>query len=94
MSFVLGVDAGNTKTIAVLAGLDGRIVGSGRGGCGDILGAGSSEKALAAVAELCVAGKLAPSIDRRLSLHEVPDALRYAGEGRARGKVVINLDQG
>ena len=60
MSFVLGVDAGNTKTIAVLAGLDGRILGSGRGGCGDILGAGSPEKALRAV-DLAMTGALAGS---------------------------------
>lgn len=41
MSYVLGVDGGNTKTIALLAQLDGTIVGSGRGGCGDIYAAGS-----------------------------------------------------
>lgn len=34
--YVLGVDAGNTKTIALVARLDGVIVGMGRGGCGDI----------------------------------------------------------
>ena len=43
MSYVLGVDGGNTKTIALLALLDGTIVGSGRGGCGDIYAAGSSD---------------------------------------------------
>jgi N-acetylglucosamine kinase-like BadF-type ATPase len=32
----LGVDGGNTKTIALVARLDGTIVGSGRGGCSDI----------------------------------------------------------
>ena len=57
MSHVLGVDAGNTKTIALLAQLDGRIVGGGRGGCGDIVGAGSPEAALAAV-DAAVAGAL------------------------------------
>jgi N-acetylglucosamine kinase-like BadF-type ATPase len=60
LSFVLGLDAGNTKTIALLAGLDGRVVGSGRGGCGDIFGAGSPEKALAEV-DLAMAGALAGS---------------------------------
>jgi N-acetylglucosamine kinase-like BadF-type ATPase len=34
--YVLGVDGGNTKTIALVARLDGTIVGSARGGCGDI----------------------------------------------------------
>jgi N-acetylglucosamine kinase-like BadF-type ATPase len=38
MTYVLGVDGGNTKTIALIAGLDGVIVGAGRGGCGDIYG--------------------------------------------------------
>ncbi len=36
MTYVLGVDAGNTKTIALVAGRDGAIAGGGRGGCGDI----------------------------------------------------------
>jgi N-acetylglucosamine kinase-like BadF-type ATPase len=42
MSYVLGVDAGNTKTIALVARLDGTIVGVGRGGCGDIYAGGES----------------------------------------------------
>ncbi len=36
---VLGVDGGNTKTIALVAALDGTILGAGRGGCGDIYNA-------------------------------------------------------
>ncbi|GCE30274.1 N-acetylglucosamine kinase [Dictyobacter alpinus] len=36
MPYILGVDGGNTKTIALIATLDGRIIGSGRSGCGDI----------------------------------------------------------
>ncbi len=39
MQYVLGVDGGNTKTIALVASLDGRILGAGRGGCGDIYNA-------------------------------------------------------
>jgi len=38
MSYVLGVDAGNTKTIAMVARTDGTVVGAGRSGCGDIYG--------------------------------------------------------
>jgi N-acetylglucosamine kinase-like BadF-type ATPase len=37
--YVLGVDGGNTKTIALVASLDGTILGAGRGGCGDIYNA-------------------------------------------------------
>jgi N-acetylglucosamine kinase-like BadF-type ATPase len=33
---LLGVDAGNTKTVAVVVTEDGAVVGSGRGACGDI----------------------------------------------------------
>jgi NADPH:quinone reductase-like Zn-dependent oxidoreductase len=41
------------------------------------------------ITELCEAGKVVPVIDRRYPLSEVPEALRYFGEGRARGKVII-----
>ena len=43
--------------------------------------------------ELCEAGKLVPVIDRRYPLSEVSEALRYLGEGRAKGKLVITLEQ-
>ena len=39
--------------------------------------------------ELIEAGKVKPVIDRCYPLSETPDALRYYGEGHARGKVVI-----
>ncbi len=42
--------------------------------------------------ELHAAGTVLPIIDRRYPLPEVPHALRYLGEGRARGKVVIALE--
>jgi NADPH:quinone reductase-like Zn-dependent oxidoreductase len=37
------------------------------------------------------AGKIVPVIDRCYALSEVPEALRYLGEGHARGKVVITV---
>jgi NADPH:quinone reductase-like Zn-dependent oxidoreductase len=43
------------------------------------------------VTELHVGGKVVPVIDRRYPLSEVPEALRYLGEGRAKGKVVITM---
>jgi N-acetylglucosamine kinase-like BadF-type ATPase len=56
MQYVLGVDGGNTKTIAVVAALDGTILGAGRGGCGDIYNAAPGtewpEPAAAAVANI------------------------------------------
>jgi NADPH:quinone reductase-like Zn-dependent oxidoreductase len=44
------------------------------------------------IGELLEAGKVAPVIDRRYTLSEVPEALRYLGEEHARGKVVITMD--
>lgn len=46
---------------------------------------------LAVLKELVEAGKLMPVIDRRYALSDVPEALRYQGEGHARGKSVISL---
>ncbi len=42
--------------------------------------------------ELMKAGKVTPVIDRRYSLSEVPEAIRYLGEGHARGKVIVTLE--
>jgi N-acetylglucosamine kinase-like BadF-type ATPase len=57
MQYVLGVDGGNTKTIAIVAALDGTILGTGRGGCGDIYnasieGTDSLDSASAAIANI------------------------------------------
>jgi NADPH:quinone reductase-like Zn-dependent oxidoreductase len=41
--------------------------------------------------ELCEAGKVRPMIDRRFPLSDVPAAVRYVEDGRARGKVVITI---
>jgi N-acetylglucosamine kinase-like BadF-type ATPase len=46
MTLILGVDGGNTKTIALVAAADGTILGAGRGGCSDIYGAPSREAAI------------------------------------------------
>ena len=51
MKYFLGVDAGNTKTVAVVAKRNGTIIGYGRGGCGDIYNAGSVAQALQNVDE-------------------------------------------
>jgi NADPH:quinone reductase-like Zn-dependent oxidoreductase len=48
-----------------------------------------TNKDLALMKELLEAGKVRPVIDRCYPLSEVPEALRYYGEGHARGKVVI-----
>jgi NADPH:quinone reductase-like Zn-dependent oxidoreductase len=53
------------------------------------LSARSNQRDLVFVKELLEAGKVVPVIDRRYTLGEVPEALRYLEEGHARGKVVI-----
>jgi NADPH:quinone reductase-like Zn-dependent oxidoreductase len=46
---------------------------------------------LVVLQELLEAGKVRSVIDRRYGLGETADALRYLGEGHARGKVVITV---
>jgi NADPH:quinone reductase-like Zn-dependent oxidoreductase len=46
---------------------------------------------LAFLKELLEAGKIVPVIDRKYSLSDTPQAIRYVEEGHARGKVVINV---
>jgi NADPH:quinone reductase-like Zn-dependent oxidoreductase len=41
--------------------------------------------------ELLESGKITPAVERRYELAEVADALRYLGEGHARGKVVVTV---
>ena len=48
---------------------------------------------LAFMKKLLESGKVKPVIDRRYSLSEAAEALRYLGKGHARGKVVITLEQ-
>ena len=47
---------------------------------------------LAELANLMERGELSVVIDRRYSLSEVPDAIRYSEEGHARGKIIISLE--
>jgi NADPH:quinone reductase-like Zn-dependent oxidoreductase len=42
---------------------------------------------------LLESGKVKPVIDRRYSLKDAAEALRYLGQGHARGKVVITMEQ-
>ncbi|HMO60320.1 MAG TPA: BadF/BadG/BcrA/BcrD ATPase family protein, partial [Roseiflexaceae bacterium] len=49
MDLILGVDGGNTKTLALVVRCDGTIVGAGRAGCGDIYGAVSPAAAIAEI---------------------------------------------
>ncbi len=46
MSYFIGVDGGNTKTIAFVGAANGSILGAARSGCSDIYGAASASDAL------------------------------------------------
>ncbi|MDQ3164046.1 MAG: zinc-binding dehydrogenase, partial [Actinomycetota bacterium] len=50
-----------------------------------------NEEDLGFLGELLEAGKVRSVIDRRFELSETADALRYLGEGHARGKVIITM---
>jgi NADPH:quinone reductase-like Zn-dependent oxidoreductase len=52
-----------------------------------------NQKDLVFMKELIEAGKVKPVIDRRYTLSEAAEALRYYGEGHAQGKVVIIVKQ-
>ncbi|MHB1459041.1 MAG: NAD(P)-dependent alcohol dehydrogenase [Armatimonadota bacterium] len=54
-----------------------------------IMAVPQDRKDLISITELVVAGKVVPVIDRVCSLSQVLEALRYVGEGRAKGKMVI-----
>src|SRR5271157_4409577 len=51
-----------------------------------------NQKDLVFMKELLEAGKVVPVIDRRYTLSEVPEAIRYLEEGHAKGKVVITVE--
>ena len=60
---------------------------------GSVMWKPNNQEDLAILEELFAAGKVAPVIDRRYPLCEVPEALRYLEEGHAKGKVVITVGQ-
>jgi NADPH:quinone reductase-like Zn-dependent oxidoreductase len=63
---------------------------SGSQNMGNVL-ARPNQKDLVFMKELLEASKVVPVIDRCYPLKEVPEALRYLGEGHAKGKVVITV---
>lgn len=53
-----------------------------------------NEKDLGTLGELLGSGKIVSVIDRRYPLSQVGEALRYLGEGHARGKIAITFGPG
>jgi len=58
------------------------------------LSAKANQKDLITIKEFLESGKIIPVIDKRFPLDHTPEALRYLGDGHARGKVVINVNHG
>ena len=56
-----------------------------------VINANVNQKDLNYIRKLIEAGKVVPVIDRSYPFPEIPEALRYLGKKRARGKVVISL---
>lgn len=51
-----------------------------------------NRKDLEAITKLCVDGKIKPVIDKLYPLRDAPEALRYLGDGLAKGKIVITVE--
>lgn len=69
----------------------GRLLSTGGRNIG-VLMVKPNKEDMARVADLVVTGALRTSIERSYPLDEVPDALRHLGEGRALGKLVIEMN--
>ncbi|TSA27021.1 MAG: NAD(P)-dependent alcohol dehydrogenase [Ignavibacteriales bacterium] len=83
--------AGGSKAQIFQAMLMGKLMSEKGGRKMGGVSAKRSQKDLAFLKELLEAGKVVPVIDRRFTLSETAEALRYLGEGHARGKVVITI---
>ncbi len=51
-----------------------------------------AQEDLVLLGDLMQSGEVVPVIDRHYPLSEVPAAIRYSEEGRARGKIIIDLE--
>jgi NADPH:quinone reductase-like Zn-dependent oxidoreductase len=80
---------GGSVTTLLQALLAGPLIGRADGKKTRLLAVRLGVEHLAPMVELCQAGTIATVIDRRYPLDETPAALRYLGEGHAKGKVVI-----
>jgi NADPH:quinone reductase-like Zn-dependent oxidoreductase len=72
--------------------LVGPLLGRGEGKKLRLLAVRSGAERLGRLVGLCQAGTVATVIDRRYRLPEVPEALRYLGEGHAKGKLVAIVE--
>ena len=83
------VVGGSTARVIQILALGPLVLKTGRKKLGLLLL--KQNKDLDFIKELYEASKVKPVIDKTYLLSEVPEALRYFGEGQARGKVIITL---
>lgn len=89
---VIGAKFPSNKGIGPLSHIIGtRLASVGRSQTVTFFVAKINAEDLGFLGELLEAGKLRSVIDRRFELREAADALRYLGEGHARGKVIITV---
>jgi len=84
------VMTGGSNRQLIDALLFGPLLSIGRQKLGNVL-VKPSQADLLFLKELCEAGKVRPTIDRRFPLSEAPAAVRYVEGGRERGKIVITI---
>ena len=83
---------GGSVTTLLQVLLIGPVIGRAQAKKIRLLGVRQGAGRLAPLVEFCQAGKIATVIDRRYRLNEVPEALRYLGEGHAKGKIIVVLE--
>jgi NADPH:quinone reductase-like Zn-dependent oxidoreductase len=79
---------GSVRTLLSVTTI-GRLAGAVSGRSMGVLAVKEGPAHFVPMAELCVAGDVSINVDRAFGLDEVPEALAFVGEGRARGKVVV-----
>jgi NADPH:quinone reductase-like Zn-dependent oxidoreductase len=70
----------------------GPLIGRSEGKRIRLLAVRTGVRHLTPMVDLLREGKIKTVIDRRYRLEEVPEALRYLGEGHAKGKVLVNVE--
>ena len=89
---VVGAKFPSNKGIGPLSHVIGtRLTALGRSQTVKFFVAKINKEDLGVLRGLLEAGKVKSVIDRRFELSEAADALRYLGEGHARGKVIITM---
>jgi NADPH:quinone reductase-like Zn-dependent oxidoreductase len=83
----VGGSARSLLRVVTIGSLVGRLTGRRLG----LLAVKQGPTHFGPMADMCVAGDIAIHIDRTCPLDEVPAALAHVGEGRALGKVVIEI---